>query len=133
MAKKQLRPASAAEQFVQTVNEAEREKLECMKQNEGIDKEEAENIENQAAVEEKEQAGEIEDKVTVKQPKLGQPRKYDEPTKHVSFSLPLSVIEDLRIIAGIEKTNQTQVILGLIRDKLEREADKIKMYKELFH
>ena len=98
-----------------------------------IDKEEAENIENQAAVEEKKQAGEIDDKVTVKQPKLGQPRKYDEPTKHVSFSLPLSVIEDLRIIAGIEKTNQTQVILGLIRDKLEREADKIKKYKELFH
>ena len=64
-------------------------------------------------------------------PKMGQPKKYDEPTKHVSFSLPVSVIENLKILAGLRKTNQTQLVLGMINRELETEAEKIKAYKEL--
>ncbi len=62
---------------------------------------------------------------------IGQPRKYDEPTKHVSFALPLSVVENLKILAGLKKTNQTQLILSLIQSELDANADKIKAYKEL--
>ena len=62
---------------------------------------------------------------------MGQPKKYDEPTKHVSFSLPVSVIENLKILAGLRKTNQTQLILGMINRELESESDRIKAYKEL--
>ena len=66
-------------------------------------------------------------------PKLGQPRKYNEPTKHISFSLPLSVIEDLKIVAGLRKTNQTQLILTLISKELEQEVDRIAAYKKLMN
>lgn len=62
---------------------------------------------------------------------IGQPRKYDEPTKHVSFALPLSVVENLKILAGLKKTNQTQLILSLIQSELDINADKIEAYKEL--
>ena len=62
---------------------------------------------------------------------IGQPRKYDEPTKHVSFALPLSVVENLKILAGLKKTNQTQLILSLIQSELDMNADKIEAYKEL--
>ena len=62
---------------------------------------------------------------------IGQPRKYDEPTKHVSFALPLSVVENLKILAGLKKTNQTQLILSLIQSELDANADKIEAYKEL--
>lgn len=62
---------------------------------------------------------------------IGQPRKYDEPTKHVSFALPLSVVENLKILAGLKRTNQTQLILSLIQEELTLNADKIETYKEL--
>lgn len=68
--------------------------------------------------------------VKLKKP-IGQPRKYDEPTKHVSFALPLSVVENLKILAGLKKTNQTQLILSLIQSELDMNADKIEAYKEL--
>jgi hypothetical protein len=70
------------------------------------------------------------DDVKLKKP-IGQPRKYDEPTKHVSFALPLSVVENLKILAGLKKTNQTQLILSLIQSELDMNADKIEAYKEL--
>ena len=62
---------------------------------------------------------------------IGQPRKYDEQTKHVSFALPLSVVENLKILAGLKKTNQTQLILSLIQSEIDMNADKIEAYKEL--
>lgn len=62
---------------------------------------------------------------------LGQPKKYDEPTKHVSFALPVSVIEDLKILAGLKKTNQTQLILSMIKNEIAIEADRIEAYKVL--
>lgn len=65
--------------------------------------------------------------------KIGQPKKYDEEVKHVSYSLPISVIEDLKILSAIHKTNQTQIILSLIKKAIEQDAAKIKAYKEFFN
>ena len=62
---------------------------------------------------------------------MGQPRKYDEQTKHVSFSLPVSVIENLKIISHLKGTNQTQFILSLIQSEMEKEKDRIEAYKKL--
>ena len=63
--------------------------------------------------------------------KMGQPRKYSEPTKHVSFSLPVSAVENLKILSALKRTNQTQLILSLINAELEKEADIIAEYKVL--
>ena len=62
---------------------------------------------------------------------MGQPKKYDEKCKHVSFSLPISVIENLKIISHLKQKNQTQLILELIRKEIESNSDKIEMYREL--
>lgn len=63
--------------------------------------------------------------------KKGQPKKYDEPTKHVSFSLPVSDIENLKIISALKGMNQTQCILSFIRSEVEKHKQKIKAYKKL--
>ena len=62
---------------------------------------------------------------------MGQPRKYSEPTKHVSFSLPMSVVENLKILSALRRTNQTQLIMSLINAELEKEAGRIEDYKKL--
>lgn len=72
-----------------------------------------------------------EEVATVRPSKMGQPRKYDEQTKHVSFSLPVSVIENLKIISHLKGTNQTQFILSLIQSEMEKEKDRIEAYKKL--
>ena len=72
-----------------------------------------------------------EEVATVRPSKMGQPRKYDEQTKHVSFSLPVSVIENLKIISRLKGMNQTQFILSLIHDEMEKEKDRIEAYKKL--
>ena len=72
-----------------------------------------------------------EEVATVRPSKMGQPRKYDEQTKHVSFSLPVSVIENLKIISRLKGMNQTQFILSLIHDETEKEKDRIEAYKKL--
>jgi len=51
--------------------------------------------------------------------------------KIVQNKLPVSVIENLKIIAGLKKTNQTQLILSLINAEIEKETDKIEAYKKL--
>lgn len=131
MAKKQLRPASAAEQFIKTAEEKPQptaEELEAAGQQRLIDEKQAQKprIEKK-----KEQTKKEEPKEQAEPPKMGQPKKYNEPTKHVSFSFPVSVVENLKILAGLRKTNQTQLILNLINRELETEAEKIKVYKEL--
>lgn len=131
MAKKQLRPASAAEQFIKTAEEKPQptaEELEAAGQQRLIDEKQAQKprIEKK-----KEQTKKEEPKKQAEPPKMGQPKKYNEPTKHVSFSFPVSVVENLKILAGLRKTNQTQLILNLINRELETEAEKIKVYKEL--
>lgn len=138
MAKKQLRPASAAEQFIKTTEEKQQptaEELEAAGQQRLIDEKETKKPKTEKK---KEAPAKKEDKIKKEEPKekteppkMGQPKKYDEPTKHVSFSLPVSVIENLKILAGLRKTNQTQLILGMINRELESESDRIKAYKEL--
>lgn len=137
MAKKQLRPASAAsaaEKFIKTAAEAEEkpqptaEELEAAGQQRLIDEKQAQKPK---AEKKKEQTKKEEPKEQAKPPKMGQPKKYNEPTKHVSFSLPKSAVENLKILAGLRKTNQTQLILGLINRELESESERIKAYKEL--
>lgn len=78
-----------------------------------------------------EQQEKINEKTEQDAPKMGQPRKYNEPTKHISFSVPVSVIENLRILAALKKTNQTQIILKLINDEITKNANKIVAYKKL--
>ena len=138
MAKKQLRPASAAEQFIKTTTAEEKpqptaEELEAAGQQRLIG---AKETQKPKAEKKKEQTKTAEPKKEepkeqAKPPKMGQPKKYNEPTKHVSFSFPVSVVENLKILAGLRKTNQTQLILNLINRELETEAEKIKAYKEL--
>ena len=72
-----------------------------------------------------------EEVATARPSKMGQPRKYDEQTKHVSFSLPVSVIENLKIISHLKGMNQTQFILSLIQSEMEKEKDGIEAYKKL--
>lgn len=142
MAKKQLRPASAAEQFIKTAEEnktAEEkpqptaEELEAAGQQRLIDEKQAQKprIEKKKEQTKTAEPKKEEQKEQAKPPKMGQPKKYNEPTKHVSFSFPVSVVENLKILAGLRKTNQTQLILNLINRELETEAEKIKVYKEL--
>ena len=130
MAKKQLRPASAAEQFIKTAEEKPQptaEELEAAGQQRLIDEKQAQKPK---AEKKKEQTKKEEPKEQA-EPKMGQPKKYNEPTKHVSFSFPVSAVQNLKILAGLRKTNQTQLILGLINRELESESERIKAYKEL--
>lgn len=136
MAKKQLRPASAAEQFIKTAEEKPQptaEELEAAGQQRLIDEKQAQKprIEKKKEQTKTAEPKKEEPKEQTKPPKMGQPKKYNEPTKHVSFSFPVSVVENLKILAGLRKTNQTQLILNLISRELETEAEKIKVYKEL--
>ena len=153
MAKK-LRSASAAEQFIKAAEAKEAptaEELEAAGQQRLIEKEETQEQkpkkkapikkEQKQETAPKEQQKEKEETATPEQKEkeekaeekkaIGQPKKYDEPTKHVSFSLPVSVIEDLKILAGLKKTNQTQLILSMIKNELKAEQDRIAIYKEL--
>lgn len=143
MAKK-LRSASAAEQFIKAAEAKEAptaEELEAAGQQRLIGKEETQEQKPKKKAPIKKEQKEKEETATP-EPKekeekaeekkaIGQPKKYDEPTKHVSFSLPVSVIEDLKILAGLKKTNQTQLILSMIKNELKAEQDRIAIYKEL--
>lgn len=101
---------------------------------EATEKQEAkaqEVTEEPAQQEQPAQEEKAEEVATVRPSKMGQPRKYDEQTKHVSFSLPVSVIENLKIISRLKGMNQTQFILSLIHDEMEKEKDRIEAYKKL--
>ena len=137
MPRKQLRPASAAEQFIKTAEEKKHptaEELEAQGQQKLFEEKEAQKPKPRVRKEQT-KATTATTQAVVKEPaetqKMGQPKKYTEPTKHVSFSLPVSVIENLKILAGLKKTNQTQLIIGMINKEIEKEANKINAYKEL--
>ena len=130
MSKKRLRPASAADKFLQTATTEQTEETTVSQLNENIGNKEIveKNLnikgDNNIIEEKKEE-------LSQQRPKIGQPKKYAEPTKHISFSFPVSVIENLKILAGLKKTNQTQLILSLIKSELEKENTKIEAYKNL--
>ena len=137
MAKKLRSASSVAEKFIEsTPKEPTTEELEAMGQQPLIKEQEGEQAQPQEKeqTQEPEQAEPTKDTEAQDEPSkkaIGQPRKYTEPTKHVSFALPLSVIEDLKILASLKQTNQTQLILGMIKNEIAIEADKIQAYKEL--
>ena len=126
MSKKRLRSASAADKFLQTAIVEPMEEVSTTKDDETKNKDylQQEILTKDNTVTEK-------NELSKSNSKIGQPKKYDEPTKHISFSLPVSVIENLKIIAGLKKTNQTQLILSLINAEIEKETDKIEVYKKL--
>lgn len=143
MVKKQLRPASAAEQFIKTTEEqTESKKTLTLEEQEALGQQPLIKEQEGGQTQEKEEKPEQEKAETFNETEaqdepskkvIGQPRKYDEPTKHVSFALPISVIEDLKVLAGLRKTNQTQLILGMIRNEIAIEADRIQAYKDLIN
>lgn len=59
------------------------------------------------------------------QPKVGQPKKYNEPVKAISFKLPESSIDKLRILANLYNKSVTQYILCKIDDDYEVNKDII--------
>lgn len=124
----------AAKKPTRATKKATEEKTEAPapqeKQPEGATKEQ-EVTEEPAQQEQPTQEEKAEEVATVRPSKMGQPRKYDEQTKHVSFSLPVSVIENLKIISHLKGTNQTQFILSLIQNEMEKEKDRIEAYKKL--
>lgn len=126
MSKKRLRSASAADKFLQTAVAELMEEVSTTKDDETKNEDylQQEFLTKDNTVTEK-------NELFKSNSKIGQPKKYDEPTKHISFSLPVSVIENLKIIAGLKKTNQTQLILSLINAEIEKETDKIEAYKKL--
>lgn len=129
----------AAKKPTRATKKATEEKTEAPapqeKQPEGATKKqeakEQEVTEEPAQQEQPTQEEKAEEVATVRPSKMGQPRKYDEQTKHVSFSLPVSVIENLKIISHLKGTNQTQFILSLIQNEMEKEKDRIEAYKKL--
>lgn len=129
----------AAKKLTRATKKATEEKTEAPapqeKQPEGATKKqeakEQEVTEEPAQQEQPTQEEKAEEVATVRPSKMGQPRKYDEQTKHVSFSLPVSVIENLKIISHLKGTNQTQFILSLIQNEMEKEKDRIEAYKKL--
>ena len=63
--------------------------------------------------------------------KVGQPRKYNEPTRSISFKLPLSAIEALKDLAFVEHTNTTQIILALIKQRSEEKKQVLAALKAI--
>ena len=155
MSKKRLRSASAADKFLQTANTEPTEEVSSQQSNkkENITVNETKlddpniwtpdwtseriglNVDSNFTGENSTLTNNIvkneTNELSSTLPKIGQPKKYNEPTKHISFSFPISVIENLKILAGLKKTNQTQLILSLINTELNKEADKIEAYKKL--
>ena len=133
MAKKLRSAASVAEKFIATT-EPTAEELEAKGQTRLIKEEPKQESKEpvKEEVKEKEQKEVIPEPPESQEKKvMGQPKKYDEETKHVSFALPISVVENLKIMAGLRKTNQTQIVLSLIKQELEKDKEKIAAYKKL--
>lgn len=61
----------------------------------------------------------------------GQPKKYNEEVKPVSFALPLSVIEKLEDLSAIHKINKTQIIIRMIEKTAEEEKEGLEAYKKI--
>ncbi len=44
----------------------------------------------------------------------GRPRKWGEPTRTVTFRLPVSAIKKLRVIAALQDCTPSDIIVGLL-------------------
>lgn len=58
-------------------------------------------------------------------PKMGQPKKYDEPVKSISFKFPESSIDKLRILANLYGKSVTQYVLGKIEEDFRENREII--------
>ncbi len=58
-------------------------------------------------------------------PKLGQPRKYNEPLKHIGFKIPISADNKLRLLADLRGLSTTQYILKIIDDDYNENKEVI--------
>lgn len=124
MTAKKLRPASAAEAATVAIERPSEKELEAKGQIVLEEtKPEPKKIAEIEQIERKEQVK--------KKPVMGQPKKYEEACKHVSFSLPLSAIENLKILSQFAGVNQTQFILSLINTEFEKNKVKVEAFREL--
>lgn len=133
MAKK-LRSANAsvAEKFIESTEKPTTEELEANGQQKLIDDQKPHEPKSKT----KKEPSKLEDKryesENVKAepqeqttPKVGQPKKYNEPVKAISFKLPESSIDKLRVLANLYNKSVTQYILGKIDDDYEVNKDII--------
>ena len=57
-------------------------------------------------------------------------KKYDEPTKSISFKLPESAIDNMKEIANVYGVNTTQYLLMKINEDYEENKDLIERLRE---
>lgn len=150
MTAKKLRPASAAEAATEAITRPNEKELEAQGQTvlEATKPEKVEEQKKRPSLPNKKSPKAKAKPKTKPEPKeitepepeqvkngeksvMGQPRKYEEACKHVSFSLPLSVIENLKILSQFAGVNQTQFILSLVNTEFEKNKAKVEAFREL--
>ena len=62
---------------------------------------------------------------------MGQPKKYNEPLTNINFKIPVSIFENIKILSDIEGTNQTQFLIGLIKNEVEKKKEEIETIKKM--
>ncbi len=62
---------------------------------------------------------------------MGQPKKYNEPLVNINFKIPVSILENMKILSSIEGTNQTQFLIGLIKKEVEKKKEEIETIKKM--
>ena len=131
MAKKKISQVSAAEQFMK-ITEPTAEELEAQGQQKMFDEPEAKaSIKEEPSEQVQEKSTKPEQKVNISQPKVGQPKKYNEPVKSISFKLPVSSIDKLRTLANLYNKSVTQYILGKIEEDYLFNADVIEKINDI--
>ena len=123
------KPKSAVEAFVETQEKKEKEDKTPKKQTQP--KEET-TVEKKSTLTAKDREKMKTDFDPPTEKRAGKPRKYNETLSRVSFALPASVVDNLKVLAAIEKKNQTEIILDMINKEVQREKDKIEKYNKLF-
>ncbi len=63
--------------------------------------------------------------------KIGQPPKYDEPTRHIGYKLPLSSIEKFKLLSELNGLSGTQYLLQVIEQEYQKNKDLIDKILEL--
>ncbi|MGN0950136.1 MAG: hypothetical protein ACI4OH_05265 [Mitsuokella sp.] len=58
------------------------------------------------------------------------PKKYLEPTRQFSFSIPVSMAEKFKTLATIQKITQTELVTRLIQKEVEKEHETIQRFRK---
>ena len=56
---------------------------------------------------------------------MGQPRKYNEPLKHIGFKIPVSANDKLRVLSQLHGQTTTQYLLKWIDEEYEKNKEAI--------